>query len=131
MGDPPPYCAGDCWAPLQAGLHAYRPYVLKQHPTMCVVLCPVPQVGALYLEMLFGQVPMFWLELDHPSERIYLQEEVADDSTPYGQEMEPDDRKFVMQCTEPNQGRRLRLVQLLQDPWVTQHLGWPEEWGVT
>jgi serine/threonine protein kinase len=90
------------------------------------------QVGLLYLEMLFGQPPLYYRTIVRQSERTIIQKDLNDESTPYGgNNLTDDDRKFLLPCTDAAPGRRPWLAQLLQDPWVQEYLGWPAGWKLS
>lgn len=89
------------------------------------------QVGMLYLEMLFGQPPLFYRNITRPSERTIVQKDLADTTTPYGKHLSDDDKAFLHVCTDADPGRRPMLAELMQDPWVKQYLGWPAGWKIS
>jgi serine/threonine protein kinase len=93
-------------------------------------MCLTMQVGALFLEILTGFAPLWFITNPEPSQRANIKAQLRRPGTPYAQHLTEDDKTFLELCLERNPGRRLVLAQLLADPWVKQYLGWPAGWKV-
>jgi hypothetical protein len=84
-------------------------------------------VGLLYVELLFGQPPMWYGTFDRPSQRLNWYGELYDPNTPYGR-LPDADKVFLLKCTQLQPMVRQWLVQLLQDHDMNHFLGWPAAW---
>ena len=88
-----------------------------------------PQVGALYLELLFGQPPLWYNESADRDDRDNIREQLFNSDSVYSS-LPNEDKKFLHMCFQVNPGQRKWLGELLGDAQVRAFLGWPDEWQV-